>query len=208
MEKRSVIFDWSGVVKDAIGSHLWVVNRILKDAGAKEISVDELRENWKQPFMVFFNKYLPNWTIEEETAAYREAILSKDCPRSRAFPGIIELIKKLKQNGAFVAVITGDFSETIFPEIKEYDLENIFDEVVIDALDKNKALNDLIKKYNIRPEKAFFVGDTNQEIEAGKQAGVKTIAVTWGSSSAEKLKAENPDFIVNSIVELEKIIFE
>jgi len=42
----SVIFDWSGVVKDAMSAHFWVVNRIFKKYGVKEIPFKELRAGW------------------------------------------------------------------------------------------------------------------------------------------------------------------
>jgi len=202
---KNIIFDWSGVIKDALKSHLWVVNRMFRRLRASEISLKDLKKNWEQPYMLFYNKYLPNLTIEEEQIAYKEAILHKDCPESEAFPGITELLKKLKQNQLFMAIITSDFSETILPEIKKYDLEKVFDDIITDIHDKRVAINDLIKKHKLNPKETFFVGDSNHEIEAGKQVGVKTIAVTWGFSTKQKLKSMNPDFIVNNTDELEKI---
>lgn len=69
---KNIIFDWSGVIKDAFESHLWVVNRIFKKYGLKGLSSEELRENWQEPFMLFFNKYLPDLTIEEERKRYQD----------------------------------------------------------------------------------------------------------------------------------------
>jgi len=45
MKFKNIIFDWSGVIKDALECHLWTVNRIFKKFGAKEISMEELKEN-------------------------------------------------------------------------------------------------------------------------------------------------------------------
>lgn len=203
---RNIIFDWSGVIKDAIASHIWVVNRMFKKFGIKEISLEELKQNWEQPYMLFFNKYLPNLTIQEEQAAYKEIIFHQDCPKSEAFPGIVTLIKQLKRKNIFLAVISSDLPDMVFPEIKKYDLENIFNDVITNVHDKVEAICDLIRKYNLNPEETFFVGDSNHEIKAGKQAEVKTIAVTWGFSTEQRLKLENPDFIVHNLKELEKII--
>jgi len=98
---KNVIFDWSGVVKDSLDSHLWLVNKIFKKFGAEELSMEELKENWVQPHMFFYNKYLPNLTEEAEKEAYKEAILSKDCPKSKNYPGICELLKELKKRRLF-----------------------------------------------------------------------------------------------------------
>ena len=205
---KNTVFDWSGVIKDAVKSHSWVVNKMFKELGGKEISMDEMKENWKQPYMHFYNKYLPNLTIEEEQKAYKEAILHKDCPDSNAYPGIVDFIKKLKNVGFFLALITSDLPETFVSEIEKYDLKDVFDEVVVNAYDKTESLKDLIKKYSLDPKKTFFIGDSNHEIEAAKEAKCKSIAVTWGFSTRERLGKENPDFTVDSIEELEKILLK
>lgn len=203
---KVIIFDWSGVIKNSIGSHLWVVNAIFKKFGVKEISLKDLKEGWKEPYMLFYNKYLPNLTITEEQSAYLEAVLNKDCPKSNAYQGIPELIKKIKEKGISVAVVSSDMPKTLLPEIKEYGLENIFDDVLTNIYGKVNTLQVLIKKYNVNPKEIFFIGDSNHEIEAGKKVGIKTIAVTWGFCSEKTLKLENPDFIAHNLEELEKII--
>jgi HAD superfamily hydrolase (TIGR01509 family) len=205
---KNIIFDWSGVVKDAIESHLWIVNKIFKELGLKEISREELQKNWEQPHMLFYNKYLPNLTETEEEILYKKAILSNDCPKSKPIVGICELIKKLKQRGYFLGVISSDLSETILPEIKDYGLENIFDEVVFLSTDKVASLKIMMEKFKLSPKETCFIGDSNHEIIAGKATGVKTIAVTWGINTEEYLKSKNPDFVVNRVKELEEILLK
>ena len=202
---KNVIFDWSGVVKDCVLGQLWIVNRIFEKFGATPISLKEFKENWEQPFILFFNKYLPKLSIEEEQIAYKEAIFNKDCPKSYASSGIVELIKKLKSKGTFLAVVSSDFPETIFPELKEDGLENIFDEIVTNTHNKFEAVQDIIKKNNLNLEDTFFIGDSNHEIEVAKKTGIKSVAVTWGFNSEQKLRAGNPDFIVENTKELESI---
>jgi phosphoglycolate phosphatase-like HAD superfamily hydrolase len=205
---KNIIFDWSGVVKDALECHLWLVNKIFKEFGAKEISMEELKENWEQPHMIFYNKYLPDLTNEEEEGAYKKGILSEECPKSKDYPGICEFIKKLKAEGYFLGVITTDISETILPEIKSYGLENIFDEVITNSFDKIISLKNMLEKRKLNPAKTYFIGDSNHEIVAGQATGVKTIAVTWGFNTEEYLKLKNPDFVVHNIKELENILLK
>lgn len=205
---KNIIFDWSGVVKDSLGAHLWLVNEIFRKFGAEEISMEELKENWVQPHMAFYNKYLPNITHEQEAAAYKEAILSKECPKSNSYAGICELIKSLKEKGFFLGVISTDFPETIIPEIKSYGLENIFDQVITRAHDKIISLKDTIEKFKLNPEETYFIGDSNHEIIASKENGAKSIAVTWGYNTEEYLKEKEPDYIVHNIKELEEVLLK
>lgn len=205
---KNIIFDWSGVIKDAVESHLWVINRMFEKFGADQISMEEFKKNWEQPYMIFYNKYLPNLTLKEEQKAYKEIVLHKDCPSSMSYPGIVDFIKKLKQKGFFVAVISSDLPETIFKEIKEYGLDGIFDKIIVNVESKTNALRDLIKEKSLNLQRTFFIGDSNHEIESGKEAKIKSIAVTWGFSTEEKLKQTNPDFMVHSLEELENIILK
>jgi phosphoglycolate phosphatase len=206
--KKAIIFDWSGVVKDTVDSHVWIVNKMFEKFDVHKISLEEYKENWKQPYMLFYNKYVPSMTIEEEMITFREATLDKDCPKSKDFSGITELIKKLKNKDYFLAVVTSDFKETIFPEIKEYGLENIFDDVRVELHDKFNAVDQIIKERNFNLKDVYFIGDSNHEIEVSKKIGIKSIAVTWGFSTEKVLKSNNPDYLVRNLEELEDILLK
>jgi len=94
------------------------------------------------------------------------------------------------------------------PEIKNYGLENIFDEVTTNAADKIVSLGKMVKKFGLNSEETYFVGDSNHEIIASKEAGAKSIAVTWGYNTEEYLKSKNPDYLVHNIKELEEILLK
>jgi phosphoglycolate phosphatase-like HAD superfamily hydrolase len=51
-----------------------------------------------------------------------------------------------------------------------------------------------------------MVGDSASDIHAAKEAGVKSIAVTWGHQSAKTLLRANPDYLVHSPTELYELI--
>lgn len=205
---KNIIFDWSGVVKDALHVHLWVINGIFKKYSVAEISVEEFKENWVQPHIRFYDKYIPGILFDEEEKIYRELITSQEAPKAKSYSGIIDLILRLKDDGRFLAVISGDSEKTILPEVKDYGLENIFEEFYPLAHDKTKALDEIIEKNNLKKEETVFIGDSNHEVEVGKQAGIKTIAVTWGFSTEERLKSLNPDYLVHNIKELEEILLK
>jgi len=205
---KNIIFDWSGVIKDAVEDHGWVVNRMFKILGGKGMTLEEMKQNWEQPYMKFWNRYYPDMTLAEEQKIYYEAISSKDCPPAKVYSGIAELIKKVKGQGVFMAVLSSDPVTTIFSEIKKFDLENIFVEVLANIHDKSEVIHDLVKRNNFKLKETVFIGDTNHEIESGKQAGVKTIAVTWGFYPEDRLKALSPDYLVHNIKELESILLK
>lgn len=63
---------------------------------------------------------------------------------------------------------------------------------------------DLMNMFNVLPQETAIIGDSNYDIEAGKAAGIKTIAVTYGFRSIEYLRGA--DFIIDSFGELLNII--
>jgi phosphoglycolate phosphatase len=204
---KNIIFDWSGVVRDAVTNQMWIVNRIFKKYGVAEISTEEFRENWKQPPALFYQKYLPEGYNEaERLTLFQELQLDKDCPKSAPFSEVVELIRKCRESGYFLAVVSSDFPETLLPEVKEYGLEHIFNEIITDANDKLEPVQRIIKENNLNLEDTFFVGDSNHEIDVAKKVGIKSIGVTWGFSSEQKLKTRNPDYIVHDLQELKALI--
>ena len=45
-----------------------------------------------------------------------------------------------------------------------------------------------------------MVGDSNNDIRAGKNAGVVTVALTYGYNGGQDLHEENPDYLYDDFV--------
>jgi phosphoglycolate phosphatase-like HAD superfamily hydrolase len=186
---------------------MWIVNHIFKKYGVGEISTEEFRENWTQPPALFYQKYLPEGYNEaERSKLFQKLQLDKECPKATSFPEVVKVIHKCKENSYFLTVVSSDFPETLLPEVKEYGLENVFSEIITDANDKLPPTQKIIKENNLNPEDTFFVGDSNHEIDVAKKVGIRSVAVTWGFTSEQKLRSRNPDYIVHDAQELESII--
>lgn len=204
---KNIIFDWSGVVRDTVTNQIWIVNNIFKRYGVREISVEEFREHWAQPVALFYQKYLPQgYNEEERSKLFQELQLKEDCPKATSFPEVVALIKQCKEKGYFLVVVSSDFPETLFPEVKEYGLEDVFSEIVVGINDKLESVQKIIEKYNLNVSDMFFVGDSNHEIDVSKKVGIKSIAVTWGFTSEQKLTEHHPDFIACTPQELKDLI--
>jgi phosphoglycolate phosphatase len=203
---KNIIFDWSGVVKDSFEAHVWSVGEMMKVFGGSPITREELKNNWRQPYMDFWHMYFPDLAIEYQNKVYHETIARTDHPKTFAYLGIVELIKKLKDGGCFLAVVSSDSPKTLLPEIKEWNLENIFDEVTTDVHDKTDGVIKILGDNNLIKSETIFIGDSNHEVEVAKATGIKSIAVTWGFTSEEKLKLVEPDYMAHNIKELENIL--
>jgi phosphoglycolate phosphatase len=61
-----------------------------------------------------------------------------------------------------------------------------------------------MKTYEVSKEETLIIGDSNYDIEAGKAAGIKVVAVTYGFRSMEFLR--DADFIIDTFDKLLEII--
>lgn len=201
---KYIIFDWSGVIKDCLTDHLEVVNRMFTALGSPEITLAELQENWEQPYMRFYHKYLPDLTLEQEQIVYKKAV--SESPPGKPYPGIARVLRAFHEAGIKMAVLSSDFSEIILPEIKSFGLEEVFIDVRTDVHDKSDGIHEIISKNNFNKDETIFIGDSNHEIEAGRNAGVSTGAVTWGFSTEARLSAVKPDYLIRDLVDLKAVI--
>jgi len=67
-------------------------------------------------------------------------------------------------------------------------------------------LNVIMDETSTSKENSVFIGDSGIDIRTGKNAGVRTIGATYGFRSVGEIMENNPDALINSPYELEKII--
>jgi phosphoglycolate phosphatase-like HAD superfamily hydrolase len=58
------------------------------------------------------------------------------------------------------------------------------------------------ERLGVRPSEAFFIGDAVFDIRCAKAAGVYSVAVAYGATSATDLAAEHPDLLIQTPDEL------
>ncbi|OGE81109.1 MAG: hypothetical protein A3H72_00120 [Candidatus Doudnabacteria bacterium RIFCSPLOWO2_02_FULL_48_8] len=71
---------------------------------------------------------------------------------------------------------------------------------------KQLKLYDYVKKFKLKPKEVLLVGDTVEEIENAKYYGYYSVALTGGHNSTVRLRAVNPDFLIDNLNELKVII--
>jgi pyrophosphatase PpaX len=129
------------------------------------------------------------------------------------FPGVRELLDALKAHAIKMAIVTNRLRETTVRGLRHFNIESYFGSVVCcDEAEKNKpnpepawlALNDLESGI----ASALFVGDSQNDILCGYNAGIKTVRVAWAVATDEDHGAEAaaPDYIIEKPADLLKLI--
>ena len=110
-----------------------------------------------------------------------------------------------------LGVITGLTRREAFTILDHFRLSRFFqviltlDDYVVPRPAPDCVLTAL-NKLGLGAGECIYVGDTNDDVKAGKAAGVKTVAVLSGVQPKELLKKENPDFMIKSIKSIFSIL--
>ena len=201
-------FDYDGVISDSVYQLLNIAKKAQKKLGmGREPTIDDFKTLEYLTFDHFAKKIeIPESHANNFSDIFFE-ILNKNDEKVKAFPEIIDVLKKLATEHTIV-IITANLKSTVSELLKEYGAYDtvsfIFDEK--DPGDKTEKILKSIEMFKETKSNTLMIGDTISDIRYGKDAGVKTIAVTWGFHSKELLQKENPDFIADIPTDLIKII--
>ncbi len=129
---------------------------------------------------------------------------------SSLFDGVPEMLKNLKQQGVKLALVTTRSKKDVLAILNKFSLDILFDVVITrDDVSVGKPSPEPIllalKRLSVSPGEAVVIGDMPTDIEAGKRAGSKTVALMTGLFNESLLEAA-PDLAINSIVEVPKVL--
>ncbi|MEU8551300.1 HAD-IA family hydrolase [Streptomyces roseoverticillatus] len=122
--------------------------------------------------------------------------------RVKVYPHVPELLAALRDRGVRTAVATGKSGSRARAVLDRTGLLPLLDEVVgSDEVPRPKPHPDIVhealRRLDAPPGGAVMVGDAVIDIRSGRAAGTATAGVTWGEGSAELLRAEHPDFLLD-----------
>ncbi len=201
---KNIIFDWSGTLSDDLINTFKAVMIVFNKLGIPKISFNEFQLEYTLPYMNFYKKYEINIQKAEIDSLYLEAMNTLRIPT--LFRGVRQVLKFFLSKNIMLALISSHPKESLEKEIKFHKLEDVFLIIRYGIYEKTKIIEKFIEECEFDKNQTAYVGDTIQDIKAGKKAGVYTIAISWGYESIEKLKMANPDLMINNILQLKKML--
>jgi HAD superfamily hydrolase (TIGR01549 family) len=127
--------------------------------------------------------------------------------RATVFPGVLDLLVKLKNDGRKIAIMTRNSREItdITLEKIEFDFDYI---LTRDELSNHKpnpeGLIFLCNHFRIEPMNAIYIGDYYIDVLAANNAKMSS---AFFMRDRNDIDHSNPDFIFNNFLELEKFLF-
>lgn len=141
--------------------------------------------------------------LDEMLTEYREVYPKRKHASTHVYPGVPEVLARL---GGRKATATTKGTPTTKAILEQFRLISHFDHVQgTDGFPAKPAPDVLWKSMEAlkaRPEDCLFVGDSAADMDAGRRAGIRTCAVTWGYGDPDELDRWRPDFWVSAPHEL------
>lgn len=190
---NTVLFDFDGTVMDTNGVIINSWQHTFRTLDGKERSEEEIISTFGEPLAITMEKLLPHIPVEEGIETYRSYHYDNFSDLISVFPGIVELLKQLKEKGYKTGVVTSRMLHTTKQGLDKFDLNQYFDVVVTcDDTTKHKPdpepVNIALEKLNAKPEEAIMLGDSMFDILCARNAGVKSVLVGWALPVSEEEK--------------------
>ncbi|MBQ8574480.1 MAG: HAD-IA family hydrolase [Clostridia bacterium] len=212
-----VLLDFDGTVADTSEGIFEGIRYGIRMEGLMQPSPEEMRTFIGPPLNVGFRNHFPEISDEQVDRLiihYRAKYSVDGYYKFKLYDGMEDLLLTLKENGIKTGIATSKPQVFIDHIVKTCDLKKYFDVVVgaeADVLNGGKkgiiekAFN-LLKPYGC--EKPLMVGDTKFDIIGAKDAGVPSVAVTFGFGSVDEMIVNGANYVAKNCEEIKDIVLK
>ena len=210
--KRLIVFDLDGTLINSLEDLADSANHVLTQHGFPPHPVDAYRYFVGDGVRKLIERILPE---EERTDARIEQCRAEFVAyykihmedKTSVYPGIIELMKALKERGLKIAVATNKVHVAVAPLMAKYFPGIHFDSLIgqredVPVKPAPQIMFDLLKETGCQPSEALHVGDTATDMQLAHNAGVESVGVLWGYRPLEELQEAGAEHIIRVPEEL------
>src|SRR5271169_4409666 len=211
MSLKLVIFDLDGTLIDSSADIANAINYAIGPYRVKPVTVQETIGLLGEGISRLMERIIDKEGIKADKDLLIERFLdyysTHLTDNTTVYPGVREVLAQMP--ACRKAVISNKRESLSIKILEKLGLSAFFDMIAgSDTTEERKPspvpVRHVLSMLGILPEEAVIVGDSNYDIEAGKAAGIKTVAVTYGYRSRDLL--QGADFIINKMEELMKIL--
>lgn len=214
MEKQfnTYIFDLDGTLLYTLDDLTASTNHAMRQLGFKEHTTEEVRSMVGNGIKKLIERAVPEGTSGQlYEKAYNEFIshyLQHSLDTTRPYPGIMEMLKSLKDKRVQMAVVSNKYCKAT-----ESLCRTFFNEYISVAIGESENIRkkpapdtvlEAMKRLGANRESTVYVGDSEVDIATARNCGIPCISVLWGFRDKDFLLkngatilAENPDEILS-----------
>ncbi|NJL76832.1 MAG: HAD-IA family hydrolase [Saprospiraceae bacterium] len=200
----TVIFDFDGTLANTLDTFIEIYNTyIVKEFKCKPFDKSRLSEFQSKPPKEFMSDFgVTLWKLPFIALRARN-LLIKQMPNVEPFQGILELTHQL-QPYFNIGIVSSNSEKNVRLFLNKHQISSLFQFVNggQSMMSKQKALERVIKKHELKKSEIIYVGDEIRDIESCKLVGIACVAVTWGHQKRDLLQGYQPDALVDNPNEL------
>jgi phosphoglycolate phosphatase len=200
---RAVLFDVDGTLLDTRDAWVAAFDAGLAAIRKTSISGSEAAEWIGTPIEVIYTERcgLAGDELAKAVRAFQRVEADSVREGMRAYPRIREALADLR--GWKLAAVTNKRQDTSVEALRVTGLLPFFALVLGgDSVPRKKPAPDSILRaaatLDVPPGECAVVGDTENDVHAGKSAGARSIGVTWGYGTRARLEAAGVDYLVET----------
>lgn len=200
-----VMFDYDGVIVDSLDIFVSRFSQACLENGFQGINEprDVISFFDGNVYETMLSRGIRESVIDSILKRY-ELLQNEQLTNLELFAGIGEALQRIAGQHS-IYVITSNLSAAT-GQILAMNGIHCFNDIIGAEKEKSK-IKKIQRVKALHPGMpAYYVGDTKGDMIEGKKAGTKTIGVTWGWHSPEKIREGNPDYLVRTPEELADLL--
>lgn len=214
MKYKYVLFDLDGTITDPFDGITASIIYALDKFGISVPDRKELAAFIGPPLVDSFSKYygFSHGCSLAAVGYYREYYGKKGIFECTLYDGITDLFHKLKDSGVKVIIATSKPEHFAIKLMEHFALDDCFVSICGATMDEKRTNKDEVIRYALDrngitdTDECIMVGDRKYDVLGAKAAGIKSVGVLYGYGSRDEMDAAAPDFIAESVAELEEIL--
>ena len=216
MKYRFLFFDLDGTLLNTLADLHNAVNTILTRHHMPEITPEQTAAFLGNGAGHLIHCAVPAGTPEEQEkeilAEYRRYYQEHCQVRTAPYPGIQEMLKRLKNAGCVMAVVSNK-PDAAVKELNRHFFKGLLVSAIGESAEiRRKPAPDTVfeamRQTGADPNSSVYIGDSEVDIQTAFNAGLPCISVAWGFRSKSELEAAGAQIIAGNAMELEKMLTE
>lgn len=214
---KAVFFDLDGTLVDTAPDMVGVLQSLQRDRGVEPVAYELGRSNVSNGAMGLLRVAFPDEAIEPHGALMCEYIAryaAELCVRTTVFAGLEALLDRLDTAMHPWGVVTNKPAHLTNPLLEQLQLsDRVVCAVSGDTLPQRKPdpapLLHACALAGVQPGEAMYVGDADRDIEAGRRAGMVTVAAAYGYiTDDDDAQGWGADLVAADTAELTQIVLK
>lgn len=212
--RQVILFDLDGTLVDSATDLYRAMNMSLNALQLPLVTLEQVRTWVGKGTAVFCHSVLTHLMGAVHPEQHQQLLNTfldiynaEPCIDTQPFAGIIEFLDWAKAQNKTLVCVTNKPEQPARAIIEALDMQNYFDDVIGgDRFEERKPhprqLLHCVEHYQVDPSQVLMIGDSSNDVEAARRAGIDCIVVSYGYNHGESIADCQPQQIVDNLTEL------